>query len=99
MKRLIVLSLAALVAATAVGTTMTGASAAPIVSYPSNNKAPPFLSGAVLWWLLQPSYKPLHPNASGNPHVQWCRTHYRTYNPATDKFYVKRGVLAGCVSR
>ena len=90
MKRLIALSLAALLATTALGATMTGASAAS----GNDNKAPPFLSGMVLWWLLQPSYHPLHPQASD----QWCRTHYRTYNPATGKFYVKRGVLAACVS-
>lgn len=34
----------------------------------------------------------------GNPHVQWCLNHYRTYNPATNLFFIKKGVPAVCVS-
>ena len=46
------------------------------------------------------TYQPLYPYQaySMNPHVDWCLTHYRTYNPATNLFFVKKGVPAVCVS-
>ena len=31
-------------------------------------------------------------------HVQWCLGHYRTYNPATNIFFIRKGVPAECVS-
>jgi BA14K-like protein len=31
-------------------------------------------------------------------HVQWCLGRYRTYNPATNTFFIKKGVPAVCVS-
>jgi|SwirhisoilCB2_FD_contig_31_27954879_length_428_multi_9_in_0_out_0_1 hypothetical protein len=34
----------------------------------------------------------------GNAHVQWCASHYRTYNPATNTFFVRPGVPRVCVS-
>ena len=46
------------------------------------------------------TYQPLYPyQAYGmNPHVQWCLSHYRTYNQATNLFFIKKGVPAVCVS-
>ena len=29
-------------------------------------------------------------------HTAWCEWRYKTYNPATDQFYAKPGVLAYC---
>ena len=31
-------------------------------------------------------------------HVQWCASHYRTYNPATNTYWAKRGVQKICHS-
>ena len=33
-----------------------------------------------------------------NPHVAWCLSHYRTYNPATNTYFIRRGVPATCYS-
>ena len=34
-----------------------------------------------------------------NPHVAWCFRHYpNTYNPATNIYFVKKGVPAVCIS-
>lgn len=33
-----------------------------------------------------------------NPHVTWCLQHYRTYNPSTNTFFIKKGVPAVCVA-
>jgi hypothetical protein len=35
--------------------------------------------------------------AGTNPHVAWCMR-YRTYNPATNTYFVRRGVAKACVS-
>jgi hypothetical protein len=37
-------------------------------------------------------------NYQGNGNVAWCAARYRTYNPATNMFFVRRGVLAVCRS-
>lgn len=34
----------------------------------------------------------------GNSHIQWCASHYRTYNPRTNTFFVRPGVARVCVS-
>jgi hypothetical protein len=34
----------------------------------------------------------------GNAHVRWCLSRYRTYNPATDSFFIRPGVPARCVA-
>ncbi len=31
-----------------------------------------------------------------SPHVAWCLSHYRTYNPATNTYFRKPGVSAVC---
>jgi hypothetical protein len=33
-----------------------------------------------------------------SPHVAWCVSHYRTYNPATNTYFRARGVAAVCYS-
>lgn len=33
-----------------------------------------------------------------SPHVAWCLSHYRTYNPATNTYFARRGVPAVCYS-
>ena len=33
-----------------------------------------------------------------NPHVAWCLSHYRSYNPATNTYFIRRGVPAVCYS-
>lgn len=53
-------------------------------------------------------YYPLYPDDQYYPpyagdggyqaHVRWCETHYRTYNPGTDTFFVRRGVPARCIA-
>jgi hypothetical protein len=58
-----------------------------------------------------PTYYPAYPRAyyprpyapnrlyrARSQHVQWCSWRYRTYNPATDTFFIRRGVPAYCVS-
>ena len=42
-----------------------------------------------------------YPNYSvsySNLHVEWCLNRYRTYNPATNTFFIRKGVPAVCVS-
>ena len=39
-----------------------------------------------------------YPRFAGNPHIQWCASHYKTYNPYTNTFFIKKGVPAVCVS-
>ena len=41
---------------------------------------------------------PYYPYYLSNPHIAWCLAHYRTYNPATNTFFIRRGVPAVCVS-
>ncbi len=50
-------------------------------------------------------YRPyLHPrpllrsNIRWSKHVQWCSWRYKTYNPATNTFFIRKGVPAVCVS-
>ena len=33
-----------------------------------------------------------------SPHVSWCLSHYRTYNPATNTYFARPGVPAVCYS-
>ncbi len=33
-----------------------------------------------------------------NEHAAWCSARYRTYNPATDTYFKRRGVAARCIS-
>jgi hypothetical protein len=44
------------------------------------------------------SFGPQYPHLYVSRHVQWCLDHYRTYNPATNLFFIKKGVPAVCIS-
>jgi hypothetical protein len=35
---------------------------------------------------------------AGNLHVQWCLARYKTYNPYTNTYFIKKGVPAVCYS-
>jgi hypothetical protein len=75
--------------------------------YGGPNFAAPFFLGLGLGYLT-PRYYPAYPvyptygygpaYGYGNAHVQWCASHYRTYNPATNTFFIRKGVPATCVS-
>lgn len=60
----------------------------------------PFFLGLGLG-LVAPRYYPAYPAYGaryGNAHVQWCINRYRTYNPATNTYFIRKGVPAVCVS-
>ncbi len=52
------------------------------------------------WWLV-PSVAITIPTHvyGGNRHVNWCRSHYRSYNPRTDMFMGYDGRHHRCVRR
>ena len=47
---------------------------------------------------IAPRYAPkaYYPRAAAGGHVQRCLARYRTYNPATDLYFVRPGVAARC---
>ena len=103
MRKLIALSLATVVAATSIAATLTSASAhdrddwrqRPHVIHRQDNDIVPFLFGSLFGRMLR------HPDYDYYPssrHVAWCLAHYRTYNPTTNTFFIRRGVAAVCVS-
>jgi len=57
----------------------------------------PFLLGLGVGTLYSNSYDYGYGGSWGD-HVRWCETHYRTYNPRTDTFYIRAGVPARCVA-
>jgi hypothetical protein len=62
--------------------------------------AAPFFFGFALGALTAPYYYDYEPVYAGlSPHQLWClRNHPRTYNPATNTFYIRPGVVAVCIS-
>jgi hypothetical protein len=61
----------------------------------------PFVFGSVLGYGLGSAYynQPYYGSGYyGDAHVQWCMDRYRTYNPATNTYFVRRGVQAVCYS-
>jgi hypothetical protein len=122
MKKLIALSLAAVMAAGSMAAATTSASArngywggygghhryhgyGGYGGYGYGGFVGPFVLGSIFGMLVQPYAQPYpyYPrryayNYQGNGNVGWCAAHYRTYNPATNMFYVRRGVLAVCRS-
>ena len=116
MKKLIALSLAAVVAATSVVATMTTASANDRDDWrrhslihrdhdwgrgrPGGYMGPFFGS---MWGMpepydVEPYYVEPYPYYGSTAHIAWCLAHYKTYNPATNTFFIRRGVPAVCVS-
>ena len=45
-----------------------------------------------------PYYGQRYYGGYNSAHVQWCLNHYRTYNPATNTYFIRRGVPAVCHS-
>lgn len=69
--------------------------------YPNYNSGIPFVFGLALGATLASPYLydsgPVY--AGYTPHQLWCLKHYpNTYNPRTNTYYVRKGVLAVCVS-
>jgi hypothetical protein len=51
------------------------------------------------YYYVEPhAYYPKHAYRLSSAHVDWCLWRYRTYNPATNTFFIRRGVPAVCVS-
>jgi hypothetical protein len=67
----------------------------------SNNWVAPFVFGSVLGYGLGSAYynQPYYGSGYyGDAHVRWCMDRYRTYNPATNTYFIRRGVPAVCYS-
>jgi BA14K-like protein len=79
-------------------------------NYNNYNPVAPFLFGSIVGLAIgsalapppppypypYPAYGPDY--GYGSPHVQWCLSHYRTYNPQTNTYFVRVGVPAVCIS-
>jgi hypothetical protein len=50
------------------------------------------------YYRTYPAYPAYPAYGYGNAHVQWCLSRYRTYNPATNTYFIRKGVPAACVS-
>lgn len=62
-----------------------------------NNFVGPFVFGLALGAIVNNAYA--YDYAGLSPHQIWCLKNYpNTYNPATNLFYIKPGVVAVCVS-
>lgn len=111
MRKLLALGLAALIGAGAITATASSASAhqgyynhwgyAPYYGAPYGWQRPPlaylYFGTPILGFGLRTPY--FHGGGWGsNGHVAWCSQRYRTYNPATDTYFARRGVAARCVS-
>lgn len=95
MKKIVVTSVAAVVTAVAVA-----ASAVPANAFSvgfSFGGGYGYHGGGV--YVDAPVY--VHPRPSyysSDPHVEWCLSRYRTYNPATDLYFYKPGKQRYCIS-
>lgn len=108
MKKIAALGLAAVMAATATLAVTASADAKPYWPhppyFPQHNYhqhngfylSTPFFFG----FSFGPQYqRPYYSQYSGGSlHVQWCASHYKTYNPYTNTFFIKKGVPAVCRS-
>lgn len=111
MKKAIALALAAAVAAGSFAAATGSASADPYPPQHWKKKAPwhgprpyggwvgPFLFGSMLGYGVGTYYGSAPYYGSGyDAHVAWCLDRYRTYNPRTNMYFLKRGVPAVCHS-
>ncbi|MEJ0013357.1 MAG: BA14K family protein [Bauldia sp.] len=109
MKKIAALGLAVAMAATATLAVTASADAKPYWPHPGyfphQNFHPhngfylstPFFFGFSFGPQYQRPYYPRYAGG-GNLHVQWCASHYKTYNPYTNTFFIKKGVPATCYS-
>jgi hypothetical protein len=108
MKKIAALGLAGLVAASSLAVTADTASAMPPGPPPPWIHHHPHGSWGGGWgwggpFLLGLGVGTLYSNSYGyqygwDDHVRWCATHYRTYNPSSDTFFIRPGVPARCVA-
>lgn len=107
MKKIIALGLAAVIAAGAAATTAAPAVAAQPKVFFNFGFGPGFGPGWGPGWgpgyhpgpFYQPYYYHARPRMHRvSAHVRWCLNHYRTYNPATNLYFKKKGVPAVCHS-
>ena len=98
MKKLIALTLAAMVAVTSIGATMTIASAHGRDDWHERKNRDDNQWRGRPGWYVGPLFIEPYTDYQSDPHIAWCLAHYKTYNPATNKFFIKRGVSAVCVS-
>jgi hypothetical protein len=100
MKKTATLGIAAAIAATATLAVAGSADAKPYwpnQPYPMHHAHPH--NGFFFGFSFGPRFVQPYPyRFAGNLHVQWCASHYKTYNPYTNTFFVKKGVPAVCVS-
>ena len=107
MKKIAALGLAAVMATTATLAVTASADAKPYWPhppffpqhnfYPHNNFHNN--NGFFFGFSFGPQFaQPYRYQYAGNLHVQWCASHYRTYNPYSNTFFIKKGVPAVCVS-
>jgi hypothetical protein len=100
MKKIAALGAAVVLAASATVATSVGADAKPwppMYPYPMHPHHPHggvYFSMPFFGFQIGPRYG--YPSRS--LHVQWCASHYKTYNPYTNTFFIKKGVPAVCVS-
>jgi len=106
MKKTLTYGFVALMAAAAMTATVSDASAKPYWMVPHARMMPahhhvhslhfstPFFFG----FSFGPRLHPYRHFYRTSPHVQWCLSHYRTYNPATNLYFIKKGVPAVCIS-
>ena len=98
MKKLIALSLAAVVAVTSIGATITIASAHGRDNWHERMHRDYDQSRGRPFGYVGPFFIEPNTDYQSDPHLAWCLAHYKTYNPATNRFFIKRGVSAVCVS-
>jgi hypothetical protein len=102
MKKFAALGAAAVVAISATAALTASADAKPYwphPPFPMHHQMHPH-NGFFFGFSFGPQYAPgPYPyRYAGNLHVQWCASHYRTYNPYTNTYFKKKGVPAVCVS-
>ena len=54
---------------------------------------PYYRPGVNVYVTPQPYYR-----RTGNPHVEWCLSRYRSYNPSTDRYLTYGGIYKYCQS-
>ncbi|HVY20861.1 MAG TPA: BA14K family protein [Bauldia sp.] len=103
MKKIAALGLAAAMAATATLAVTASADAKTFWPggpfFPHHNFYPHHNNGFFFGFSFGPQFGQPYPyRFAGNLHVQWCASHYKTYNPYTNTFFIKKGVPAVCYS-